>query len=371
MTEDEDGVKIEEQNWDEDEPLEALRDIYDIDKKEPTFLYGLTRESFKHRLILKAEPQIGKTGAFLHATFLFLNKFKPFTIKMGQTRPNLKEICEEFPEYNEASTMQQEILAAVYTEIKTFYKLQTPHETKAQFKTQEGREMYKKHMRNINALKAMRKSQNILEPCKWAAICCYNCLQKTKNEDLEISIADFGCGEKMEFAQYFVEEYKRRAELQTLSITIYCLDLAQDLDLPCELKNIPGNMKVVLKTGVNCGSLKDIQEVCDANFDFVISTCALYGMKDTWKDTIVTAFETLKPGGCLLLAEINHKLSVHYARLYLSGVNIVEVDDDMAETEGYAKFTKKFESLHLLRTAKFRSAELRECLKDRKTKKLW
>jgi len=49
---------------DEDEEMNAMlelfRELYREDEKKPNFLYGL--KAFEHRLILKAEPQCGKTG---------------------------------------------------------------------------------------------------------------------------------------------------------------------------------------------------------------------------------------------------------------------------------------------------------------------
>ena len=52
--------------------------------------------------------------------------------------------------------------------------------------------------------------------------------------------------------------------------------------------------------GVNCAKERNFKP---SEFDFVISTCALFGNNDSWKAILSTAFYALKENGILFLAE--------------------------------------------------------------------
>ena len=61
-------TNLEDEENQTEQPIEVVRlfqDIYQADSKQPVFLYNLKltgeESAFQHRIILKAEPQIGKT----------------------------------------------------------------------------------------------------------------------------------------------------------------------------------------------------------------------------------------------------------------------------------------------------------------------
>jgi hypothetical protein len=54
--------------------IQQFQELFEHNPKEPVFLFRLKLtgdcSAFKHRIFLKAEPQVGKTGAVLHLAFL-------------------------------------------------------------------------------------------------------------------------------------------------------------------------------------------------------------------------------------------------------------------------------------------------------------
>jgi hypothetical protein len=85
--------------------IQQFKEIYENDPKETAFLFRLKItgdcSAFKHRIFLKAEPQIGKTGAFLHLAFLLEEKLcndssvlKEFTHSVDDKK-SLDEIGED------------------------------------------------------------------------------------------------------------------------------------------------------------------------------------------------------------------------------------------------------------------------------------
>ena len=57
---------------------------------------------------------------------------------------------------------------------------------------------------------------------------------------------------------------------------------------------------LLFRTGINCGKASNFKA---ETFDYVISTCALFGKGDSWKDILKTALYALKSDGALFLAE--------------------------------------------------------------------
>ena len=54
------------------------------------------------------------------------------------------------------------------------------------------------------------------------------------------------------------------------------------------------------RVGINCAKERNFKP---SKFDFVISTCALFGNNNSWKAILSTAFYALKENGILFLAE--------------------------------------------------------------------
>ena len=71
-------------------------------------------------------------------------------------------------------------------------------------------------------------------------------------------------------------------------------------------------MTIFKRPGVNCGKMANFKA---DKFDFVISTCALWGKDPSWKDTLKTGFHTLKPDGALLVAEFKKRFNPEVASI--------------------------------------------------------
>jgi hypothetical protein len=137
--------------------LENVQSIYEANKKAKAFLDDLGEHSFQHRFILKAEPQIGKTGAFLHLITLFHEKFQDHFSTRG--------FFKGFTRY-------------VYVDATT-------DEIEAEMKTTEGRQDHKRYLACQNDKAKEREEQGILEPFKWAAAALIQDLTKApKKKDL-------------------------------------------------------------------------------------------------------------------------------------------------------------------------------------------
>jgi len=143
--------------------LELFRELYIEDKSNPTFLYGI--KSFDHRVILKAEPQCGKTGAFLHTIFLLFQKFGNF------------EGCGETDIHKELTVQWMNELLDFTTE---FYKSETTESIKKAFS--EDPEKHKRYMKCVDNAKKLRQKNGILEPALWAAQLLIEDLLKSKKK---------------------------------------------------------------------------------------------------------------------------------------------------------------------------------------------
>jgi hypothetical protein len=172
--------------------LNIIQAIFKPDENNPVFLYHLKHpQSFDHRLFLKAEPQIGKTGAILSFLFQLSQKveFKPLRL----LEPVL---CARVTGENSKSTFFKE-----YT--KTVYKNKKLSEISDWIKTEEGKEKHQQYTKEILDKRKTRKETEIPEPSQCAAKFLIEDLEDT--EKSEIKIADFGCAD-MAFAVHLDDE---------------------------------------------------------------------------------------------------------------------------------------------------------------------
>ena len=143
-----------------EEIVRLFQEIYQADPKQPVFLYNLnlSEETFKHRIILKAEPQIGKTGSFIHL---------------------ILELCKLLrPEETASKPLQFKNLVEL---TKEFYEERTTANIKSMFSTPEGKLKYRYYMKEIQKKREIRKNNGILEPSEWAAFCVVDDLKKNNS----------------------------------------------------------------------------------------------------------------------------------------------------------------------------------------------
>jgi len=186
------------QSVDEDElnqtnlnELQLFKEIFKKNEKDPVMLYGLGKNSFKHRIILKAEPQIGKTGAFLFLVYLFSKKIN--------------------------TTERKFFISRLDIATNKVYNLQTVAQTAEFFKTEEGKEWHTTYLSDLPYARANRKMEEILEPAEWAAASTVTELLKKKNQHFKkIRIADFGCGDQ-QFAKFLDKAIKDHPTLRKKS----------------------------------------------------------------------------------------------------------------------------------------------------------
>ncbi len=113
--------------------------------------------------------------------------------------------------------------------------------------------------------------------------------------------------------------------------------------------------------GTNCG---DPKLFAPETFDYVVSTCALWGSEQSWKDTISTAFYALKPEGTLLLSEFKNHLPQN---LNLGGAGI---ESSFPILKGancrseLAKLNKDFIAMKCRKDG-YEAKELLSCIPDR------
>ena len=187
----------------DDEPLEEVHDlqlvhqIFLANPNNPMFLYDLGSKAFEHRLVLKAEPQNGKTGAFLYLIKLFCEKI----------RQNVDTSWEN----------------PLSEHTRYFYCEKTNEEIEREFKTLEGQERHRDYINLLKFARDKRTSEGIIEPAKWAALALVDHL-KNYNQN-EITIADFGCGD-MQFAKFFINEVNTNEFLQKISIILIGCDFS-------------------------------------------------------------------------------------------------------------------------------------------------
>jgi SAM-dependent methyltransferase len=267
--------------------LKQFQEIYDHDPKETVFLFRKIMtgdcDALKHRTFLKADPQNGKTGAFLHLAFLLEEKLckdsfflRDFTTK-SYTRKNLDEIEQAF-------------------------------------KTKKGREEHRKYLRALGRAREKRKEVGIVEPSKWAALCLIqNLFENWQQNPAVIQIADFGCGD-MQFANFLYEELQKKPELAAIKICIHAFDISpNEITITSQLEN---SKQILIQThpGISCGDKTKFKE---KSYDYIVSTLALFGNEDSWKKIIQTAFCALKTNGIFILAEWDKYLSSKTAQKLL------------------------------------------------------
>jgi SAM-dependent methyltransferase len=226
-------------------------------------------KAFKHRIFLKAEPQNGKTGAFLHLAYLLEQK-------LGKDAYFLRKFT------------------------RTSYARKSLDELEQKLKTEEGKEEHKEYLRVLGTARENRKQNGIVEPSRWAALCLIqNLLENCLQNKGQIQIADFGCGD-MELAKHFCKEIKKEPKLSPTKVCIHAYDIAtNEIPVSEELKNAE-QIRIVPHTGVSCGNSLEFKA---ESFDYIVSTLALFGNEDSWKRTIQTAFFALKTNGIFILAE--------------------------------------------------------------------
>jgi hypothetical protein len=201
-----------------EEIVRMLQEIYQTDPKNPVFLYNLkvTDETFRHRIILKAEPQIGKTGSFIHLIKKFCQLLRS---NDNPARNNVMPL--------QASVSKEPHDKGLLHCTKSFYKIMSTGEIKKGFATEAGKKKYRDYMKGVKWARKKRKDDGILEPSKWAALCLIDDLQKNFKHLDQIHIADFGCGD-MKFTEHLLEEINKNGILLTKEFHIYAYDLSSD-----------------------------------------------------------------------------------------------------------------------------------------------
>jgi SAM-dependent methyltransferase len=283
--------------------IHQFQEIYEHDPNEPVFLFRLKLtgdcKAFKHRIFLKAEPQNGKTGAFLHLAYLLEEKLckDPFFLReftnTTYTKKKLDEIVEDF-------------------------------------KTPKGREKHKKYLRVLGRARENRKENGIVEPSRWAALCLIkNLLENSQKNQAEIQIADFGCGD-MQLANFVCEELKTFPELSQTKFVIHAFDISPNEILISEQLKNSEQIKIVSCPGISCGSSREFQA---ESFDYIVSTLALFGNEDSWKETIQTAFFALRTNGTFILAEWDKYMPRNFAqKLSTAGIDCVHFSPGINKT---------------------------------------
>jgi SAM-dependent methyltransferase len=133
----------------------------------------------------------------------------------------------------------------------------------------------------------------------------------------EILIADFGCAD-MKFASHLLQEVNQTDQLKGLTFKIFGFDLtSDDIMVPEELQ---AAFHIKTFNGIDVGDESHFVEMKNS-FDFVISTCALWGSSDSWKNTIKNAFQILKQNGHFLLAEKRKRLPRNFDIIETAGVD--------------------------------------------------
>ena len=217
------GEKVEGEVEDEDfseedcSDLQLVHKIFESDEKNPMFLYDLVPAAFEHRLLLKAEPQNGKTGAFLYL---------------------VKLMCESFRVHREYSQLSKNALKE-YT--KKFYFDNSNDQIEEFFKTEDGKNTHKKYLELLKYARKKRERKNVVEPAKWAVLAMQGHLNSNYNKS-SILIADFGCGD-LQFAKFLIQEIEKNKEFfKNMTVKVVCYDYSTN---PIEeLKNLPNNITI-------------------------------------------------------------------------------------------------------------------------------
>jgi hypothetical protein len=98
--------------------------------------------------------------------------------------------------------------------------------------------------------------------------------------------------------------------------------------------------------------------------DFVISTCALWGSSDSWKNTIENAFQILKQNGHFLLAEKRKRLPKNFDRIETAGVDY-NLSGLKMKTEELNNFREVFLGLKLTKEDDFDANKLISLIPNR------
>ena len=287
--------------------IQQFQDIYEHDPNEPVFLFRLKLagdcKAFKHRIFLKAEPQNGKTGAFLHLAYLLEQK-------LGKDAYFLRKFT------------------------RTSYATKSLEELDQKLKTEEGKEEHKEYLRVLGTARENRKQNGIVEPSMWAALCLIQTiLENCQLNEPEIQIADFGCGD-MQFANFFCEELQKKLqekpELAQTKFAIHAYDLSPNkIPISERLKN-SNQIRIISCPGISCGEKTEFEE---KSYDFIVSTLALFGNEDSWKETIQTAFFALKTNGIFILAEWDKYMPRNFAqKLSTAGIDCVHFSPGINKT---------------------------------------
>ncbi len=193
MEDDENSESQDEDDLERENDLNIIQAIFEPDKNNPVFLYKLEHpQSFDHRLFLKAEPQIGKTGAILSFLFQLSQKvpFKPLRL----LEPVLSK---EGSSARVSGENSKPTFLETYT--KTVYENKTLSEICDWIETKEGKEKHQDYTKEILVKRKARKEKKIPEPSKCASVFLVEELEDT--DQLDITIADFGCAD-MAFAMH-------------------------------------------------------------------------------------------------------------------------------------------------------------------------
>ena len=215
------GEEVEDEDFSEEESsdLQLVHKIFESDEKNSMLLYDLGPASFEHRLLLKAEPQNGKTGAFLYL---------------------VKLMCESFRVNRESSQSSKNALKE-YT--KKFYFDNSNDQIEELFKTEDGKNEHEKYLNLLKYARKKRERKNVVEPAKWAVLAMLEHI-KGKYKDDRFSVADFGCGD-LQFAKFLIQEVENNTIFQNINFKVVCYDYSTN---PIEdLKNLPNNITIKTK----------------------------------------------------------------------------------------------------------------------------
>ena len=267
-----------------DELLRLIRAFFRPDESKPVFLNNLGADSFRNRIILKAQPQVGKTGAFLNLISRLIGHFE-----------NVK---------NDGKN-----------QTKDLYVLKDLSEIK-----RLGNDDHEKFRKRFFITRQRRKLKGELEPSHCAAQMLIRDVKETlknKNDDIkEVLVADFGCLD-MVFARHLDAEIRESdQQIRNLKYTVHGFDISP---LPIEAIDTEF-VKGIPHPSINCGEKTNFEA---DKFDYIISTLALFGARGTWKETLKAAFFALKPGGKLYLVERGgyYNLQLFHRALNDSGIS--------------------------------------------------
>ncbi len=169
----------------------------------------------------------------------------------------------------------------------------------------------------------------------------------------EICIADFGCAD-MKFASHLLHEFNQSDQLKELTFKIFGFDLTSDDIMVSE--DLKAAFHIKTFNGTDVADESHFVEMKNS-FDFVISTCALWGSSDSWKSTIKNAFQILKQNGHFLLAEKRKHLPNQFDKIENAGIHY-NLHSLKIKSEELKNFRKDFLGLKLTKEDDFDPNEL-------------